>query len=194
MTQLNDTIRAVFLAHGFTIKDGQTDLKPYVYEAAHALLSTLRAQLTDERAEHVETLRRMRADYKPSDGPMSALKAAALDAALSALASAPVAGEAVAWMAKPVMSSGRGSTTVFCSDRRLADQWDYGGHPEFGRMIVTPLYAEPHASKKPHEVAELINKLRDIAIQFHGSQQLRERIAQELRPLFAPQASKAPRA
>ncbi|CAB3729243.1 hypothetical protein [Achromobacter piechaudii] len=41
---LNDTIRAVFLGHGFTIKEGQTDLKPYVYEAVHALLSKLRAE------------------------------------------------------------------------------------------------------------------------------------------------------
>jgi hypothetical protein len=92
---LNDTIRAVFLEHGFTIKEGQTDLKPYVYEAVHALLSKLRAegvQAGDERrSEHIETLQQMRADYNPSDGPMSELKAAALDAAISALASAPVA-------------------------------------------------------------------------------------------------------
>ena len=33
-----DAIRRVFMAHGFTIKDGQTDLKSYVYEAAEALL------------------------------------------------------------------------------------------------------------------------------------------------------------
>jgi hypothetical protein len=32
-------IREVFIANGFTIKDGQTDLKPYVYQAARALLS-----------------------------------------------------------------------------------------------------------------------------------------------------------
>lgn len=36
-----DAIRRVFLAHGFTVKDGQTDLKPYVYEAAEALLREL---------------------------------------------------------------------------------------------------------------------------------------------------------
>jgi hypothetical protein len=34
----DDDIRRVFLAHGFTIKDGQTDLKPYVFDAARALL------------------------------------------------------------------------------------------------------------------------------------------------------------
>ena len=35
----DEQIRAVFLANGFTIKDGLSDLKPYVYAAARALLS-----------------------------------------------------------------------------------------------------------------------------------------------------------
>lgn len=34
----DDDIRRVFLAAGFTVKPGQTDLKPYVYDAAHKLL------------------------------------------------------------------------------------------------------------------------------------------------------------
>jgi hypothetical protein len=34
----DDDIRAVFLAHGFTIKPGCDDLKPYVYEAARAAI------------------------------------------------------------------------------------------------------------------------------------------------------------
>lgn len=34
----DDVIRRVFLEHGFTIKEGQSDLKPYVYAAARALL------------------------------------------------------------------------------------------------------------------------------------------------------------
>lgn len=33
-----ETIRAVFLRNGFTVKEGQTDLKPYVYAAAEELL------------------------------------------------------------------------------------------------------------------------------------------------------------
>ncbi|CAB3643352.1 hypothetical protein LMG26685_02154 [Achromobacter mucicolens] len=57
-----------------------------------ALLSKLRAPVADERAaERIATLQRMRADYNPSNGPASELKAAALDAAIAALASAPVA-------------------------------------------------------------------------------------------------------
>jgi len=35
----DETIREIFMAHGFTIKEGQTDLKPYVYAAARALLA-----------------------------------------------------------------------------------------------------------------------------------------------------------
>lgn len=33
----NAKIREIFLAHGFTIKEGLTDLKPYVYAAARAI-------------------------------------------------------------------------------------------------------------------------------------------------------------
>lgn len=40
----DDTIRRVFMAHGFTIKEGQTDLKPYVFQAARALLAAAAAQ------------------------------------------------------------------------------------------------------------------------------------------------------
>lgn len=32
-----DKIRDIFLAAGFTIKEGQTDLKPYVYAAQRLL-------------------------------------------------------------------------------------------------------------------------------------------------------------
>jgi hypothetical protein len=38
-----DQIREVFMAHGFTIKEGQPDLKQYVYDAAYALLGLVAA-------------------------------------------------------------------------------------------------------------------------------------------------------
>lgn len=38
-----DEVRAIFLDCGFVIKEGQTDLKPYVYEAAQVLESRVRA-------------------------------------------------------------------------------------------------------------------------------------------------------
>ena len=49
------------------------------------------------------------------------------------------------------------------------------------------------AAPKDHELRELVNRLRDIAREFHGSQQLRERIAAEILPmrdsLAAPKAA-----
>lgn len=33
-----DEVREIFTHHGFTVKEGQTDLKPYVYEAADNLI------------------------------------------------------------------------------------------------------------------------------------------------------------
>jgi hypothetical protein len=44
---------------------------------------------------------------------------------------------------------------------------------------------------KDHDTAKLVNDLRDVAIQYHGSQQLRERIAYLVRPLVAPQPEAA---
>jgi hypothetical protein len=38
MMLTDEQIKDILLANGFTIKEGQTDLKPYVYQAARALL------------------------------------------------------------------------------------------------------------------------------------------------------------
>lgn len=37
---------------------------------------------------------------------------------------------------------------------------------------------------KDHVIAQTVNKLRDVAIVFHGTQQLRERIAEVIVPLL----------
>lgn len=58
-TLSKDQIREVFLSHGFTIKEGQTDLKPYVYDAADALLKLAYAALAAQPVEGGEV-----ADYK----------------------------------------------------------------------------------------------------------------------------------
>lgn len=39
----HDQVRQIFMASGFTIKDGQADLKDYVYKAAYSLLDAQRA-------------------------------------------------------------------------------------------------------------------------------------------------------
>jgi hypothetical protein len=53
---MNDRIREIFLANGFTIKEGQTDLKPYVYEAAYALLRATQFHAGATGQEPVGTL------------------------------------------------------------------------------------------------------------------------------------------
>ena len=51
-------IREVFLANGFTIKDGHSDLKPYVYAAARALLALRPVQvpMTEDQVWHNDAL------------------------------------------------------------------------------------------------------------------------------------------
>ena len=50
----DEQIKAVFLANGFTIKDGLADLKPYVYQAARALLAGVSAPAAVADALDVE--------------------------------------------------------------------------------------------------------------------------------------------
>lgn len=46
----NDRIKDIALANGFTIKDGLTDLKPYVYDFAKALFTEQQRLWDKERA------------------------------------------------------------------------------------------------------------------------------------------------
>lgn len=72
----------------------------------------------------------------------------------------------------------------------------YGDHEAFGEREIRPLVGiqqMPYGTKlyrhaqpapvvlKGHQIRELVNQLRDIAIEYHGAQQLRERIARVLR-------------
>ncbi|HBU5812548.1 TPA: hypothetical protein L9J87_002188 [Klebsiella pneumoniae] len=70
------------------------------------------------------------------------------------------------------------------------DMWHVTSHDGRARDLglsgfkVIPLYrhAQPaQASMKDHQIRELVNELRDIAIDYHGTQQLRERIARTVR-------------
>lgn len=63
-----DQIREVFMAHGFTIKEGQTDLKQYVYDAAYALLGTKPAPLGDDVVKDAARYRWLR-DTSNADDP-----------------------------------------------------------------------------------------------------------------------------
>ncbi|WP_262770172.1 hypothetical protein [Enterobacter asburiae] len=62
----------------------------------------------------------------------------------------------------------------------------YIGHgpvPKSGVHIGDRLFTAPPApaSMKYHQIRELVNELRDIAVEYHGTQQLRERIARTVR-------------
>ncbi|HAJ3968277.1 TPA: hypothetical protein HLT88_05715 [Escherichia coli] len=61
---------------------------------------------------------------------------------------------------------------LHAADQKLAEYSD-----------PTPLYDAPPAPQpalvamKDHQIRELVNEIRDIAVEYHGTQQLRERIA-----------------
>ncbi|MDE5206807.1 hypothetical protein PYX06_19220 [Citrobacter amalonaticus] len=54
---------------------------------------------------------------------------------------------------------------------------------ELGLKIGDKLFTAPPApvSMKDHQIRELVNELRVIAVEYHGTQQLRERIARTVR-------------
>ena len=58
-TVSDEQIKSVFLANGFTIKEGMTDLKPYVYQAARALLATGVQAKADARDAAFEAVRKV---------------------------------------------------------------------------------------------------------------------------------------
>lgn len=65
--------------------------------------------------------------------------------------------------------------------------WHYGDFIGFSKPVEgiedEYFYSAPPAlvSMKDHQIRELVNELRDIAIEYHGTQQLRERIARTIR-------------
>ena len=49
--------------------------------------------------------------------------------------------------------------------------------------LVEKYIAQP-ATLKGHEIAQVVNALREVALEYHGSEQLRERIAHIVVPLL----------
>ncbi|PNY63296.1 hypothetical protein C2M14_07235 [Enterobacter cloacae] len=69
-----------------------------------------------------------------------------------------------------------------------SERWDYTDHRqpdafELENCVIERLYTAPPApvSMKDHQIRELVNELRDIAVEYQGTQQLRERIARTVR-------------
>lgn len=64
----NDTIREVFTRNGFTVKEGQTDLRPYVYSAARELLALVDGNPVSKQQESAPVLPvREDIEVQPSD-------------------------------------------------------------------------------------------------------------------------------
>ena len=87
-------IREIFMAHGFTVKEGQTDLKQYVYDAADALLRAARAPADSQPAPVLGTIAHVGTGKTTLTGAItSALRAASTEAdSVTAPAGGAVAG------------------------------------------------------------------------------------------------------
>lgn len=93
--------------------------------------------------------------------------------------------EALARMALAAMDS---EPVCFVSERNLATLTKYRAsvsvkaEPVMVRPVALYRHAQPVLmAPKDHQIRELVNELRDIAIKYHGTQQLRERIARAIR-------------
>lgn len=89
-----------------------------------------------------------------------------------------IAGVIAAFGAKPV------AYTEKCEITNMQATGLYlRGFPDNSQGRDIALYTEPPApvAMKDHQIRELVNDLRDIAIGYHGAQQLRERIARTVR-------------
>ncbi|MCM7555409.1 hypothetical protein [Enterobacter kobei] len=89
---------------------------------------------------------------------------------------APAKAEPVAWL-----WSHRKHPSEVSLVRPEDDERAEGAH--WSGWSCQALYAAPPApvSMKDHQIRELVNELRDIAVEYHGTQQLRERIARTIR-------------
>lgn len=63
------------------------------------------------------------------------------------------------------------------------DDCDIGFYEQYAADRRRILYTAPPAPvpMKDHQIRKLVNELRDIAVEYHGTQQLRERIARTIR-------------
>lgn len=95
---------------------------------------------------------------------------------LSVAPPAPENAEPVAWL-----WSHRKHPSKVTLVRPEDDERAEGAH--WSGWSCQALYAAPPApvSMKDHQIRELVNELRDIAVDYHGTQQLRERISRAIR-------------
>ncbi|KTI02193.1 hypothetical protein ASU80_08735 [Enterobacter hormaechei subsp. xiangfangensis] len=93
---------------------------------------------------------------------------------------------------KRALASLMADPVAWTDEQELRDVEKYGCGYLFTANPITP-NADPHrviklytaspapVAMKDHQIRELVNELRDIAVKYHGSQQLREHIARTIR-------------
>ena len=130
MSLTDEQIKAVFLANGFTIKEGLSDLKPYVYQAARALLAAAAPPAQEAGKPPAATLLDSHLNYTRQ---------------VIGSTAPPVQRDAkpVAW--RHFDDSGVVHMTL---NRNIAEGWRDTGHP------VEPLYAAPLAQRDAERDAE----------------------------------------
>lgn len=96
---------------------------------------------------------------------------------LARIALASLEAEAVAYMYKDNLHA----DARFSLHTRFGN-WSQEDINEY-EITEIPLYTAPPApvAMKDHQIRDLVNELRDIAVEYYGTQQLRERIAKTVR-------------
>ncbi len=127
--------------------------------------------ISKERAELKAFITGFLTDPMHDDKSSSSLTAEVFRIALASLEA-----EAVAWL-----WSHRKHPSEVSLVRPEDDERAEGAH--WSGWSCQALYAAQPASAamKEHQIRELVNELRDIAVEYHGTQQLRERIARTIR-------------
>lgn len=225
-------IREAFLTNGFTIKDGHSDLKPYVYAAARALLAlqasaqvqaTQPAEVTDEQIESCALEAGFSVESTGSIWAVDGLVGTRVDPGLRKFARAILAQPAEGgepyyghqfkeirkgvWLCKCGKQITEGATsctngtpntstqqqtadavnaTLTHADSCCAPRAQGWSIREGSSQSDTSPASQEQAQQpiKDHQIAQIVNQLRGIAIEFGGTQQLRERIAGVIVPVL----------
>ncbi|HIH2744936.1 TPA: hypothetical protein ACYLN4_000602 [Burkholderia lata] len=158
-----DRVREIFMAHGFTIKDGETDLKAYVFDAADALLAAAETVLSPE------FLAKEAALLSPHSRAML----------LNILWRHQGGSSLVGQIIRPMLGVGRHDHLT--EEQLSMAKWVAGvlDQAESGEPVASVRFPI-----KDHQIARVVNDLRDIAVQCRDAQQLRERIAERIVPVL----------
>ena len=169
-----DVIRDVFLRNGFTIKDGCSDLKPYVYAAANALLEVAAAQPVQGVPEDFVRIPRPAFDkaasalrqysQAPVDYHRSVLR---MRDALRELTASPTP------PAQPAVAQGAGEVVAWCTpdgERCVTARTYEGARKDGGAMwssmapFTVPAFTQPESGRKGTQMSPTTEKLWCIHI------------------------------